>query len=158
MNLNFDLSHIKSAEFGIGRGNGDEREYVLVPVDTTVQTALIEMVKTTWEEMQNNYRKNDGEVPLQYEASEKYESNEYVYINTINPIAEPIINLHEAVNLPVFAAAMKSPSTISCYFVRLTDYEGNRLTGLRQATYFKGVLNKELIISVPRINRINSIG
>lgn len=145
MNLNFDLSHIKSTEFGIGRGNGDECEYVSVPVDTTVQTALIEMVKTTWEEMQNNYMKNDGEVPPQYEASEKYESNEYVYINTIDPIAEPLINLHEAINLPVFAAAMRSPNTISCYFVRLTDYEGNRLTGLRQATYFKGVLNKKLI-------------
>ena len=145
MKLNFDLSHIKSTEFGIGWGNGDECEYVSVPVETAVQAALIEMVKTTWEEMQNSDGKNDGKVPPQYEASEKYESNEYVYINTIDPIAEPLINLHEAVNLPVFAAAMKSPNTISCYFVRLTDHEENRLTGLRQATYFKGISNKNLI-------------
>ena len=60
-------------------------------------------------------------------------------------MAEPLVNLHKAVNLPVFATAMKNPNTILCYFVRLIDQEGKRLTGLRQATYFKGVLNKKLL-------------
>ena len=145
MNLNFDLLHIKSTEFGIGRGIADEREYVSVPVDTSVQNALIEMVMTTWNEMQNYYRQNDGNVPPRYEPSEKYESNEYVFIDTFEPMAEPLVKLHEAVNLPVFAAVMKNPNTITCYFVRLTDHEGKRLTGLRQATYFKGVLNKKFL-------------
>ena len=52
MKLNCDLLNIKSTEFGIGRGNGDEREYVSVPVDITVQNALIKMVIATWSEMQ----------------------------------------------------------------------------------------------------------
>ncbi|MCY4362854.1 MAG: DUF4868 domain-containing protein [Gammaproteobacteria bacterium] len=145
MNLNFDPLNVTSTEFGVGRGSGDEREYISVPVDTTVQDALIEMVTMTWDKMQNNYGQNDGNVPPRYEPSEKYESNEYVYIEATEPMVKPLANLHKADNLQVSVNTMQNLNTISCYFVRLTDNEGNRLTGLRQATYFKGVLNKKLI-------------
>lgn len=43
------------------------------------------------------------------------------------------------------SAALSDPATVFCYFARLTDERGRRLTALRRATQFKGVLKSRLI-------------
>jgi hypothetical protein len=51
MPLAFDLQSVTVTEFGIGRDEEDGQSFTLVPVDTSVQTALAEMAQDTWSAM-----------------------------------------------------------------------------------------------------------
>ena len=139
MKLEFDLKKIKVTEFGVGLHEGGDSTFVFVPVDGAVQSALGQMVETTWTSRQ------DAENPRQYEPSEKYSGNEPLYMPANDQMAEPLLNLHKANNLLVQTGVLAKSDAIFCYFVRLTDNRGRRLTGLRRATQFKGVLRKQLI-------------
>jgi hypothetical protein len=52
--------------------------------------------------------------------------------------------LHEAANLTINSNVLNDPSEIFCYFARFTDQSG-KLTALRRAIQFKGVLKNQLI-------------
>jgi len=139
MKLEFDLENVTLTEFGVGRDDGGGQTFVVVPVDTDVQSTLREMVQATWEEMQR-----DG-VPGQYEPSEKHGATEYLTLAIADEMASSFRVLHEAVNLDIESSALDDPSDVFCYFVRLTDKKSRRLTAVRRATQFKGVLKKRLI-------------
>lgn len=140
MKLEFDLGSVTVTEFGVGRDNGDAQTFVAVPVDADVQSALREMVQATWDAMR---RHEDG--PAKYEPSEKHGSTEYLYLPLADDMASSVRELHEAINLDIKGAALDEPSDVFCYFVRLTDKKGRRVTALRRASQFKGVLKKRLI-------------
>jgi hypothetical protein len=140
MTLEFDLGKVTVTEFGVGRDDGDQQAFVAVPVDVKVQEALRAMVQATWDAMQN-----DKDNPAKYEPSEKYESTEYVYLSLTDEMASSVRQLHQASNLNIDAGALDKPADVFCYFVRLTDKQGRRLTALRRASQFKGVLKKRLI-------------
>jgi hypothetical protein len=135
MNLDFDIGNVTVTEFGVGRDDGDEQTFVAVPVDAGVQDALREMVQATWDAMQKD---EDG--PAKYEPSEKHGSTEYVYLPLDDELAASVRELHEAEGLNIDAAALTEPTDVFCYFARLTDKSKRRLTALRRATQFKGVL------------------
>jgi hypothetical protein len=109
-------------------------------VDSDVQAALREMVQATWDAMQED---EDG--PARYEPSEKHGSTEYLYVPLQDEIASSVRQLHEAANLDIDSAALDAPDNVFCYFARLGDRKKRRLTALRRATQFKGVLRKRLI-------------
>jgi len=140
MNWDFDINKVKVTEFGIGRDDGDEQAFVAVPVDAQVQTALQEMMQATWKGMQK-----DEEGPAKYEPSEKHASTEYLYLPLDDDLATPIRNLHQAQNLTIDSSALENVASMFCYFVRLTDKKDKRLTALRRATQFKGVLKSRLL-------------
>ena len=140
MKLEFDLGNVTVTEFGVGRDDGDGQTFVAVPVDADVQAALREMVQATWDAMQMD---EDG--PAKYEPSEKHGSTEYLYVPIDDDMASSVGQLHEATNLGLDAAALDDPADVFCYFARLTDSKQRRLTALRRATQFKGVLKKRLI-------------
>lgn len=140
MNLDFDLGNVTVTEFGVGLDDGNGQTFVAVSVDADVQAALREMVQATWDAMQED---EDG--PAKYEPSEKHGSTEYVYVPLGDDLASSVRDLHEAANLDIDAAALDDPSDVFCYFARLTDKKKRRLTALRRATQFKGVLKKRLI-------------
>ncbi len=135
MPLAFDLQEIGVTEFGVGRDQVDEQLLILVPVDTGVQEVLQEMARDTWSAM----AELDGDPPA-YEPSEKYGSSEYVVVPLENDLATTMRQVHQAENLPLSAGALSEPKDIFCYFARMTDGEGRRLTAVRRATQFKGVL------------------
>lgn len=138
MKLEFDLENVTVAEFGVGRDEGDGQAFVVVPVDTGVQTALREMAQATLAAVQN--KKDD---PKRYEPSEKYESIEYLYLPVNDQLANTLRVLHEAQNLPIDSNALAQPSDVFCYFARFTDKKGRRLTALRKAAQFKGILKSK---------------
>lgn len=144
MRLEFDLSNVTVTEFGVGRDDGDAQTFVAVPVDADVQRALREMVQATWDPMNED---EDG--PEKYEPSEKHSGTEYLYLPLGDELATSIRDLHEAGALDINAAALSDPSDVFCYFARLTDTKQRRLTALRRATQFKGVLkSKNRLISM----------
>lgn len=138
--LNFDFNHIHTVEFGLGRDDGDGRTFCLIAVDGDVQDALQEMAEATWAAMQGLTKKPPG-----YEPSEKHAGIEYLYLPLTSDLAASMRELHEANNLPIDALALDNPESIFSYFARFTDTHGRRLTALRRATQFKGVLKNRLI-------------
>ena len=135
MNLNFDISNVTVTEFGVGRDDGHGRDFDHVTVDGNVQGALQEMAVATWEVMQAQTAN-----PPSYEPSEKHASIEYIHLPLNDTMAEAMRNLHEANNLPPDSTALADPEKIFCYFARFTDSQQRKLTAVRRATQFKGVL------------------
>ncbi len=140
MKLDFAFSQVTTTEFGVGRDDGDDQSFYLVVGDVDVQAALREIAEATWEAMQEL-----TDAPPKYEPSEKYASSEYLHLPLHDELATRMRELHQANNLPVDATALSDPATVFCYFARMTDRKGRRLTGLRRATQFKGVLQSRLI-------------
>lgn len=137
MNLEFDLEKIILTEFGIGLEENGPQTYVAVQVDSHVQDALKEMVKTTWKTMQE-MDNIDG--IQRYEPSEKYSETEHLYLPLKDDMVSSLRNLHLAHTLNVDTAALSDPTIVFCYFARLTDAKGQKITALRRATQFKGIL------------------
>ena len=140
MSLYFDIKAVTTTEFGVGRDDGDNQSFGCVTVDGEVQVALREMAAATWDAMERQTK-----TPAKYEPSDKHASSEYVYLPLDDDLAAQMRKLHEANNLPVDATALSEPLSIFCYFARMTDRKGRRLTSLRRATQFKGVLKSRLI-------------
>jgi hypothetical protein len=139
VNLSFDLENITITEFGVGRDGGDGETFVLVPVDADVQAALLDMVTATGDAL------DEMGDPSEYEPSEKYDAHEYILLPLQNDLASHFKLLHTADNLALSAEALAEPSEIFCYFVRMSDSSGRRLTAIRRSTQFKGVLKSRLI-------------
>jgi hypothetical protein len=138
--LNFDFENIRTTEFGVGRDDEDTRVFHLMSVDAGVQTALQEMAKSSWESMQAI-----NQNPDKYEPAEKYAAHEYLYIGLNEDLAKSMKELYEASNLPVDMGSLSDPKKVFCYFARMTDSQGRRLTAVRRAAQFKGALKARLI-------------
>lgn len=140
MSIQFDFNNITVTEFGLGLDQNDDRAYVQVPVDAEVQTALKEMVEETFRLMNKNTKD-----PETYSPSEKYASIEYVTLPIADDMATNIKLLHEATNLDEDINALTDMDVCFAYFCRLHDTAGNKLTAVRRASQFKGVLKKRLV-------------
>lgn len=141
MNLKFNLDKFKTTEFGAGiLDENVEPTFVIVPVDGDVKAALREMAADTWSKMRALTTE-----PAQYEASEKYASVEYVYLESDDPIVSTLDDLHSASNIESDSAALDDTENMFCYFARFVDRKGRALTALRRSAQFKGILGKRLI-------------
>jgi hypothetical protein len=138
MNLEFELAQVQVTEFGVGREGDSGQSFFAVPVDAEVQQALREMAAETWRRMTDG----DGE-PAPYEPSEKHAATEYLYLPLTDDMAEAVRNLHQVTNLAIDSSALAEPGDVFAYFGRFTDMKGRRLTALRRATQFKGVLKSK---------------
>jgi hypothetical protein len=140
MTIDFELNDIQTTEFGVGQDTDAGQTFSLVPVDANVQQALREMVSATWTAMQ----KNDPS-PSRYEPAEKHAGTEHLFLPIDDDLAKSMRELHLANNLLSNSAALNAPLDVFCYFVKLTDGAGRRLTALRRANQFKGILRSRLI-------------
>ena len=138
--MDFNLNEIRAVEFGVGRDDGDDHVFHSVMVDANVQDALGEMVIYTHDLL---LRVSD-EATL-YSASEKYGSSEHLSLPINDELATRLQNLHEAENLDVDQNALDHMDEVFCYFARFTDIDGRRLTAVRRAAHFKGILQSRLI-------------
>jgi len=138
--LDFDFSQVLTTEFGVGVDTTGGQRFNVIPVDRHVQIALQSMAGDTWAALNT-----PGELPQVYEPSDKYGSTEYVLMPLKDDFGTQMRELHDANNLPVSANVLSDPTSIYCYFARMTDQQGRRLTGVRRATQFKGILKTRLI-------------
>lgn len=141
MRLEFDIENVAFIEFGVGRDDNQSQAFVLVPVDVGVQKALHEMVRTTWDTMQ----KASGEdgIANKYEPSEKHGNLEYCYLPLNDDMSASMGELHKANNLELDSGVLKNSADVFCYFARLTDGQQRRLTAVRRAAQFKGILKSK---------------
>lgn len=147
MELEFDIPSIKETEFGVGRdlGVGRDRRNVrdyetsevfnVVPIDDGVKDYLHEMITATID----SFEKFTDE-PSEYSASERYESQEYLWLPLDNDVAMLYRNLHEAINLD--EGELTDTADVFCYFAQFTDSNDKRLTALHRPTQFKSLRKK----------------
>lgn len=140
IDLEFSLNDISNVEFGAAIKEHNETKLVNIAIKETVQDALKEIINNTW----NVAKKQEG-TPEKYEPSNKYESKEYVYLETNNSLAKTILKIHNACNIPMKTDAIKSPKTMLFYFTKMTDSKRNKITAMRRASQFKGILSKRLL-------------
>jgi hypothetical protein len=138
MKLDFDIENVTVVEFGVGRDDGNEQTFVAIPADAKVQATLREMVRATWRAMQDH-----EEGPSKYDPSEKHGGTEYLYLSLSDGLVTAIRELHVATNLSIDIGALSDPAHVFCYFARLTDKRNRRLTAMRRATQFKGILKSK---------------
>ena len=141
MVIDFDFDNIKNIEFGVGRESEDQNQqfFEAVPIDANVQKALVEMAKATVEIMNKS-----SPSPDLYQPSEKHAGIEYLYLPISDQMAQTMKELHEATNLAMNSKVLKNPIEVFCYFARFTDKSGKKLTALRRAIQFKGILKNKL--------------
>lgn len=142
MVVDFDFDNIENIEFGVGRESEDQNQqfFEAVPVDVSVQKALVEMAKATVRIMNKS-----SPSPSLYQPSEKHAGIEYLYLPISDQMAQTMKELHEATNLAMNSKVLKNPTEVFCYFARFTDKSGKKLTALRRAIQFKGILKNKLI-------------
>jgi hypothetical protein len=140
MTVSFDFKDVTLTEFGVGRHSEKGDSFVLVPVDSRVQFALQEMAISTRDEMNNI----DPD-PAVYEAADKHGGTEHVYLSLQDDMATQMKSIHQAANLPIDSDVLSDPSDVFCYFARMKDGKDHRLTGVRRASQFKGILENYLL-------------
>ena len=140
MPAEFNLNTATVIEFGVGIDAPEGQRFVLVPIDAEVQRALREMVITTREEMEEA----EGG-PTTYDPSQKYGTQEHLILPLDDELAAHVLKIHTAENLPTEPTALSNPTNVFCYFARMSDGNGHRLTAVRRATAFKGVLKSRLL-------------
>lgn len=137
--IDFDLHAPSTIEFGVGLDTEDDPRFVLLPADENVAAALIDMVRTTVQQLE------DGPEPQPYEPSEKYSGKECLRADLEDGLASVVYNLHTAENLIPDPKGLAVPKTVFCYFARLFGEGGQRLTALKRAIWFKGLLKRPLL-------------
>ena len=136
----FDFDDVITTEFGIGReGDGVSTGFGLVPMDRGVRLALLSMARLTARRMESA---EDG--AAEYDPAEKHGGTEYLVVPVGGSLDAGIRELHDAENLAVDRSRLREPETILSYFARFTDGEDRRLTAIRRAGHFKGVLKNRL--------------
>lgn len=142
MILDFDLEHVETTEFGVGRDDIVPSFYA-VPANAEVQSALLEMVSTTI--LVIGVLENEGGAPKAYSPAEKHAALEYLVVPAESEFETTLRSLHEAANLPRGPAVLTEPDDVISYFARFTDHAGRHLTAVRRAAQFKGVLQRRLL-------------
>ncbi len=138
MKLEFDFNQISTTEFGVGRDEDNDDVFSDVPVDGSVQAELNDVAKNTWQAMQELTN-----APAHYEPAEKYASIEHLFLPLDNDMAKRLRELHQANNLPTNSKALDDPENVFCYFARMADKKGNRITCVKRSTQFKGLLKSQ---------------
>lgn len=140
MTINFDFDNVTLTEFGLGLDQ-DQRSYVQVPVDGGVQDSLLEMARETYRLMTAVTT-----TPETYQPSEKYASTEHLILSLSDDVVTSIKELHDAANIDEDASALDAADDCFAYYVRFIDSQSRKLTAVRRASQFKGVLKKRLLI------------
>ena len=134
MNLSFALDRIRSIEFGVGRDHQGSQAFDAVPTNASVQSILGDMAKATASRLEQLTTD-----PRRYDPSEKFGSNEYIYLPIGDDLAETFRNLHEASHLETSTNALNDTNRIFCYFARFNDDTDQHLTAVRRAAQFKSI-------------------
>ena len=173
--LNFNLETVEYVEFGVGRDHNNSQMFYLVSVGKKAQDALHDMVANTWGDMAESVKGNPTQMELKeryvaakvsqfistpdvkrmqdtleggprpYSPSEKYSGTEYLYVPLDDQMVASQQELHSATNLPIDNELLAESDSVFCYFARMNDNAGRRITAVRRAAGFKGVLKSNLL-------------
>jgi len=134
----FNVDQITETEFAVALRGGDAPCY-LVPVAPEVRTMLQEMLTETIGEMESI----GGLEDIDY--GEEYGNRVSLQCPIDDPTVAHVVELFNAQNMPLAAAALDDPSCIDFYFARFTDQAGGRCLAVKTPSQFKATIGKKLI-------------
>lgn len=140
MPIDFDFDHVEQVEFGVGKEEDGDVVFYAVPVSIDVRDALLSMANATFDQLETF---EGGATP--YSPAEKHEATEYLIVQAGSNFEVQFRELHDANNLTLGTDALVHPQSLLSYFVRLTDATNRRVTAVRRATHFKGILRSRLV-------------
>ena len=142
--MNFDLDTISPEGFGIGTRERGRLIFLDVPVDKNIDNNLVDMVSRTWAMMLAL-----EETPDRYDPADGSGGRRHLSVPIGDDAAGVFRDLNEADRFdPGGGTLVNQPQRISCYFGRFMDSVGNRLTGVRLPTGFKGIMrHKRSLVS-----------
>ncbi len=144
MNIfNIDAESIELTEFGVGIAKNGSRDFVEIPVDAQIIDTLRQMMVNT-EKKILELSSNGNEV-VQYEPSEKYSGEEYIYLPTSSTSANLINELRNVSTFKCQPDAMASPEKIFSYFAVFEDSSGKKIIAFQRASQFKAIYKKPII-------------
>lgn len=136
--MNFDFDEIGNVTFGVCTRLKGEIEFFDVQVDDGVHNMLREMTVSTWARMLEV-----ADDPTDYEPTERYSGDQHLFVGLDESSVEFFNEIHGAVNFDPGGNILREPRLVFCYFAKLDDYNGNRLTAVRRSSLFKGVLKQK---------------
>lgn len=142
MPIDFDFGNVEVGltEFGVGKDEDGDTAFYAVPVNADVKDGLLSMANATFEQLANS--EGEGEP---YSPGEKHGSTEYLIAQAGSDFEAHFRQLHEANNLTLGVGPLVHPQNLLSYFVRLVDTTNRRVTAVRRASYFKGILRSRLV-------------
>lgn len=141
--LEFSLDNVEMTEFGVGFSDNEGRSFYSVRANENMQVALQNMACSTMNSM-----RNDRFDPEHYSPAEKYGGTKHLFVPAHEDIGNEARLLHDAVQIPLDADALNDSSNVLWYFARFWDNSRRKLTAVRRATQFKGILNKNSVTLV----------
>ena len=141
--LEFSLDNVRMTEFGVGFNDHEGKMFSSVPANANMKIVLQNMANATMILMQN-----DAFDPEHYSPAEKYGSTKHLFVPANDHIGNDARLLHDAIQIPLDADALNDSSDILWYFVRFWDNFHRKLTAVRRATQFKGILSKNSVTLV----------
>ena len=140
MTIDCDLDNVRTTQFGVGRSDQETKSFHIVPAGEDVQTTLRSMASDTVRTIEDSI-----DVRSVFDPADKHATQEALYVPLSDDLATPLRALHESENLSTDSYVLQDLSSVYCYFVRITDQDGRRLTGVRRAAQFKAVKNRRMI-------------
>ena len=140
--MTFKMENFKRAEFYVCLNAHHTEQHYQVPVDTSVQNALKDMLAVTLSKI-DELKKNEGFE--EFSPAQKYSANDAVFCKMDSEYAEIPRLLLEEKEIPETSHATDDLAQISFYYVIAYDSDENKLLGVRRASQFKGVLKSKLI-------------
>ncbi|HLO46008.1 MAG TPA: Kiwa anti-phage protein KwaB-like domain-containing protein [Leadbetterella sp.] len=131
-----DFSNI---EFGISfYGNGESVQRK-IPINKDVKDSLLEMLETFFE----TYERLEG-AEEEFSPSEKYQSNERLFLHTNNDHLKELKEFYENEKLEIDDASFSIYAQETDYYFAIFHHKGGqKLIGVKRPNYFKGLLKKK---------------
>lgn len=141
MTLEFNIDGASSGDVTFGVGLRDST-LAIVPTETEVKQALMEMAQTTWAMMSKRLAP-DQAGPVAYQPSETYTGVRYSVLPLEDVLAKTARHFHTAEGLHEEPRFLDRLPEIDFYFARIEGRGQRRLTAIRKAGGFKGTLKKK---------------
>ena len=134
--MNFDFDAGSTVTFGVCVRSKGDVDFLEVPADKGLDQNLRDMVRSTWDKLHDV-----ADAPDIYEPADDTSGRRHLTVPMDNDAVALFRDIHEADQFdPGGAVLISRHRQVFCYFARLVDDNGDRLTGMRQSTDFKGVL------------------
>lgn len=133
-----DTTSVVHTEFSVALLQKEDA-YFQVPVSSSVQAVLAQMLQTT---LKNLGDPNDWMV---FDCAEQYPTTAPLKVALDDPMLSKVRDLLNAQNLPVSADALSNPARINYYFARFRDAADSVCVGVRRASQFKGSVGKSML-------------
>ena len=139
--MSFNFNNINNIQFFIKKCIGENEKYYQIKIQD-LNDILKEILDATLREFQNTNIE-------EYSPTEKYNATDRLQISLDSEYARNIKEIYNLNNITIATEAISTNiNLIEYYFVQYIDDLGNKLLGIKKATYFKSLTTKRNLLTL----------